>query len=90
MKSKGRHTKKYIESNQEKDFTFRIEDVIISSMMCLDQAFLIATKSKDSKTLIELSDKWIDLYQSIIMDDEEEVIEQLPFGFVPVSGDIDE
>ena len=89
MKNKGRHTKKYVEENsQKKNFTFLDEAAIIASMKCLDEVFHIAKKKKDSETLIKLSDKWLDLYVAITSEDE--VHETVPFGFIPLSGDIDE
>ena len=88
MRNKGRHTKEYVENNQEKDFTLLADDVIIASMMCLEKAYVIASKKKDSETLIKLSDKWLELYQAILPDEEE--IQPIPFGFIPSIGDIDE
>ena len=88
MRNKGKHTKKYVENNKEKDFTLLADDVIIASMMCLEKAYTIASKKKDSETLIRISDKWLELYQAILPDEEEP--QPMPFGFVSSIGDIDE
>jgi len=89
LRNKGRHTKKYVEqNNKENTFTLLDETAIIASMRCLDEVFYIASKNKDSKTLMKLSDKWLDIYVAITSEDEKP--EPMPFGFISSVGDVNE
>lgn len=88
MKRVGRHTKEYVEKNNEKTFTYLDETAILSSMECLTEAFRVAKKKKDSGTLMELSDKWLDIYNAIVMSDKQE--KYVPLGFTSSIGEINE
>jgi hypothetical protein len=60
--AKGRHSRKN-KPPEEKAFTNLQEDAIIYSMVCLEEAFMIARKRKDVKSLIDLADKWYGIAQ---------------------------
>jgi hypothetical protein len=67
--AKGRHSSKN-KPQEEKSFTNLQEDAIIASMICLDEAFMIAKKRKDVRSLIDLADKWYGLSQAFEVIDE--------------------
>jgi len=72
--AKGRHSSKN-KPPEEKAFTNLQEDAIIYSMVCLEEAFMIARKRKDVKSLIDLSDKWYGISQALeIVDERKPVI----------------
>jgi len=67
--AKGRHSSKN-KPPEEKAFTNLQEDAIIYSMVCLEEAFIIARKRKDVKSLIDLADKWYGISQALEVIDE--------------------
>ena len=67
--AKGRHSSKN-KPPEEKAFTNLQEDAIIYSMVCLEEAFMIARKRKDVKSLIDLADKWYGISQALEVIDE--------------------
>jgi hypothetical protein len=67
--AKGRHSRKN-KPPEEKAFTNLQEDAIIYSMVCLEEAFMIARKRKDVKSLIDLADKWYGISQALEVIDE--------------------
>ena len=72
--AKGRHSSKN-KPPQEKGFTNLQEDAIIYSMICLEEAFMIARKRKDVQSLISLADKWYGISQAFeIIDDRKPMI----------------
>lgn len=48
----------------EKPFTTLQEDAIMASMICLEEAFMIARKRKDVQSIIDIADKWYGLSQA--------------------------
>ena len=73
--ARGKHSSK--NKPEEKGFTNLQEDAIIASMICLDEAFMIARKKKDVSSLITISEKWYGLSHAF-----EDIIEKKkPFGF---------
>lgn len=76
--AKGKHSNKN-KIEPEKGFTSLQEDAIIASMICLDEAFVIAKKRKDVSSLITLADKWFGL--SHAFEEISEEIKKPPFGF---------
>jgi hypothetical protein len=74
--ARGKHSSKN-KVEQEKGFTSLQEDAIMASMICLDEAFMIARKRKDVSSLITLADKWYGISQAFeVLDDR-----KTPFGF---------
>ena len=72
--AKGRHSSKN-KPVEEKGFTNLQEDAIIASMICLDEAFTIARKRKDVRSLIDLADKWYGISQAFeVIDDKKPII----------------
>lgn len=72
--AKGRHSSKN-KPPEENGFTNLQEDAIIYSMICLEEAFTIARKRKDVRSLIDLADKWYGISQAFeIVDDKKPVI----------------
>ena len=72
--AKGRHSYKN-KPQEEKGFTNLQEDAIIYSMICLEEAFMIARKRKDIHSLISLADKWYGISQAFeIVDDKKPMI----------------
>ena len=73
--AKGKHSSK--NKPEKKGFTNLQEDAIIASMICLDEAFMIARKKKDVSSLITISEKWYGLSHAF----EDIIEEKNPFGF---------
>jgi hypothetical protein len=72
--AKGRHSSKN-KPQEEKGFTNLQEDAIIYSMICLEEAFMIARKRKDVQSLISLADKWYGISQAFeVIDDRKPMI----------------
>jgi len=71
--AKGRHSSKN-KPPEEKAFTNLQEDAIIYSMVCLEEAFMIARKRKDVKSLIDLADKWYGISQALEVIDEKKPV----------------
>jgi hypothetical protein len=72
--AKGRHSSKN-KPPKEKAFTNLQEDAIIYSMVCLEEAFMIARKRKDVKSLIDLADKWYGISQAFeVIDNKKPII----------------
>ena len=72
--AKGRHSHKN-KPQEEKGFTNLQEDAIIYSMICLEEAFILARKRKDVQSLISLADKWYGISQAFeIIDDRKPMI----------------
>lgn len=65
----------------EKTFTSLQQDAIMASMICLDEAFMIARKKKDVTSLIDIADKWYGISQTI--DDVED--KKRPIGFSTIA-----
>ena len=74
--ARGKHSSKN-KPEEEKGFTNLQEDAIIASMICLDEAFMIARKRKDVSSLITLADKWYGISQAFESIDAR----KSPFGF---------
>jgi len=72
--AKGKHSRKN-KPQEEKAFTNLKEDAIIYSMICLEEAFMIARKRKDVKSLIDLADKWYGISQAFeVIDSKKPMI----------------
>lgn len=72
--AKGRHSHKN-KPQEEKGFTNLQEDAIIYSMVCLEEAFMIARKRKDVRSLIDLADKWYGISQAFeVVDNKKPII----------------
>jgi hypothetical protein len=72
--AKGRHSYKN-KPQEEKGFTNLQEDAILYSMICLEEAFMIARKRKDVQSLISLADKWYGISQAFeLVDDRKPMI----------------
>jgi hypothetical protein len=72
--AKGRHSYKN-KLEEEKGFTNLQEDAIIYSMICLQEAFMLARKRKDVRSLIDLADKWYGISQAFeIVDSNKPMI----------------
>lgn len=66
-----------IEESSEKTFTSLQQDAIMASIICLDEAFMIARKKKNVEQLLEIADKWYGISQAI----EEVEEKKTPIGF---------